>query len=62
MNHEKKCVISVGMDGTMFIYMVDLASIQRIAKGEIIEDFQFDGFVGGIGEHTFVEQIELSDN
>ncbi|EAS07768.2 WD repeat protein (macronuclear) [Tetrahymena thermophila SB210] len=62
MNHEKKCVMSVGNDGTLFIYKIDLPSIKKITRGEIIEDFQFEEFVGGLGEHSFAEQIELSDN
>lgn len=27
LNHEKKCVLSVGADGTMFVFKIDLKSI-----------------------------------
>ena len=32
-------ILSVGADGTMFVYKVDLEAIQRITRGEIIEEF-----------------------
>jgi len=39
MNHEKKGILSVGADGTLFVYKIDMEAIQRITRGEIIEEF-----------------------
>ena len=61
MNHEKKSILSVGADGTMFVYKVDLEAIQRITRGEIIEEFQFEEFVGGISDNAFTDEVELSN-
>lgn len=61
LNHEKKCILSAGADGTMFVYKIDLPSIQRITRGDLVDNFHFEEFVGGISESSFVDPLELPE-